>query len=152
MASLLPSDDHNHCSNCFHPASCNQSSKLCPLTHCPNNCHFTFHFCKSQDHLSHICPKQYVSCLNRTNGCKLKVKRSELGTHLAHCPASVIECNSFKVRRLINRNEKHKKLKWPCPINQESNDLAKLDFDKDNKVQCENVDINDVLLEQDYER
>jgi len=91
-----------------------------------------------------------VPCLNQTNGCRLSLIRAHLGAHLTHCPASVIECNSFKVRRLNSRTEKNSHLKHPCPIELEKKQLEIInkEISKDLLDNCQ--DINKVLLDQDY--
>jgi hypothetical protein len=140
----MSASDHEHCSFCFVPSACSQRLP-CPLVACPNLCAATFHACKTHDHVHLICPNQPVPCINATNGCRLRLRRALLGAHLAHCPASVLECTSFKVRRLLNRHDKHHKLKHPCPVELERQQLASRSAPP---AACE--DINKVLLDQDY--
>ena len=136
------SSEHKHCSDCIN-LKCTLGN--CPVIPCVNSCQFMFHECKLKEHLTETCPNEYVDCINKCNGCKLLIKRSDLGNHLKFCIASVMKCGSYRVRRIVNKEEKFNKLKWPCPIFSELTDLAKLE--------CSNLskdNINEILLKQDY--
>ncbi len=39
-----------------------------------------------------LCPRQVVECLNAQHGCPARMPISKLGSHLSHCPASVVVC------------------------------------------------------------
>lgn len=146
----LENSDHNHCSKCVTPLTCTAQHSLnsCPIVSCANNaCVFKYHQCKQTDHLENTCPHQYVDCINKCNGCRLRIKRKELGEHLEHCPASIIQCSSYRVRRLWNKEEKSGKLKWPCPVATEATELATLDLCSD----VTKLDLSAILLKQDYE-
>ena len=121
----LENSDHNHCSKCVTPSSCSAlaTPNSCPVIVCANSCVFRYHMCKEREHLENTCPNQYVDCINKCNGCRLSIKRRDLGEHLKHCPASIIHCSSYRVRRLWNGEEKLNKLKWPCPIQTEAKQL-----------------------------
>lgn len=140
--------NHSHCSKCYNPSKC-QYKKNCLIISCKNKCSFKYHECKSVEHLANTCPNEYVDCINYCNGCLLKIKRKELGIHLKVCPASVINCSSLRIRRLLNKYNKFSYLKWPCPIQTEKNNLTCTDVNdkKDNK----NVNTNSIFLNQDYE-
>ena len=140
---------HEHCSKCFNLNNC--VFKQCDLISCINKCGFKYHECKSNDHLKHICQNQYVECINKCNGCKLKIKRRDLSSHLVHCVASVIKCSSYRVRYLFNKEQKFDHLKWPCPIETEKNFHAvnkKMEEESFNNTKS--ININEILLEQDY--
>lgn len=145
----LENSDHNHCSKCVTPTTCTTLNH-CPIVACINNCSFKYHLCKQTEHLENTCPNQFVDCINKCNGCRLEIKRSELGEHLKNCSASIIQCNSYRVRRLINKDEKYSRLKWPCPISTESIDLATITCEFRTKHSNAN-NLSRILLNQDYE-
>ena len=143
---------HEHCSKCFDLINC--VFKQCDLISCVNKCGFKYHACKSNDHLKYICQNQHVECINECNGCRLKIKRSDLGSHLVHCVASVIKCSSYRVRHLFNKEQQFDHLKWPCPIESEKNFHAANkkteEEEEDNFHNKKSININAILLEQDY--
>ncbi len=47
-----------------------------------------------QDH-NKVCLELEVDCINRCNGCRLRMKRKNLNTHMEHCPASVLTCQYY---------------------------------------------------------
>jgi hypothetical protein len=102
-----------HCRNCVKINECNLNSN-CKLIYCPNNCGFKLHECKLNEHLNEICSNSFVNCINLSNGCKILIKRSQLGKHLTECSASVIKCNSYRIRSIANNSMKSNK--WPDPI------------------------------------
>lgn len=136
------SADHQHCSVCIN-LKC--TGKSCPVVSCKNLCSFMLHECKLDEHLSETCPNEYVDCINKCNGCKLLIKRKDLGNHLKCCIASVIKCGSYRVRRIISKDEKLNRLKWPCPVDTEFKDLANLKESGPYKT-----NMNEILLKQDY--
>lgn len=147
----MTQDAHPHCSKCFNPNNCNQKND-CKIIDCINRqCVMKFHECKLEDHLNGVCMYQFIDCVNKCNGCKLKIKRTDMSHHLNCCVASVIRCSSFKLRNLWNKKEKFDKLKWPCPIEQqlERNQSLTNSFSALNEPK--KVNINDIILKQDYE-
>ena len=109
---------HQHCLTCYKTTECNY--KDCKIIECLNRqCKFKFHECKLDEHLNEVCLYQFIDCNNKSNGCKLQIKRSDMGNHLNCCVASVIRCSSFRLRNLCNKNEKYNQLKWPCPIGEQ---------------------------------
>jgi hypothetical protein len=148
----------DHCSKCYNFNKCVHKHD-CKLIECSNNCGVIYHACKNDEHLAETCSNSIVDCPNLTNGCKLKLKRADIARHLSGCVASVVRCSSFRVRRIINKNEKFTQLKWPDPINSErlnilNNNIAysyHQDFNNNNNNSCslEKQNINRILLEQD---
>lgn len=130
-------DDYHlsHCDHCFSPGRCEYT--CCPVSDCPLKCGFRMHECKLHEHLSETCPQAVVACVNATNGCTSLLKRCEMSRHLIRCCANVVHCSSFRMRKIANKNEKSKQLRYPDPIETEAR------FDSTN--------INDILLKQDYE-
>ena len=78
-----------HCISCF-SVKCS-SQQGCPVVQCPD-CLTFLHSCKLNDHIDFICPNHLVPCCNNSNGCEVFIKRSTMGIHLEHCPASIIQC------------------------------------------------------------
>ena len=143
-------DDHTHCLNCFNVNKC-KSKINCLIVDCINRqCPFKLHECKLDEHLNEVCLYQSIDCLNKCNGCKLTIKRGDMGLHLNSCVASVIRCSSFKLRNLVNKNEKFDKLKWPCPIQTQLEQNRTLSESFLALNENKKVNINDVLLKQDY--
>ena len=144
----------DHCRKCFNLNKCTQSH-ACNLVQCVNNCGFVFHACKTSEHLNETCSLALVDCLNLTNGCKLKIKRCDMSKHLMTCVACVVRCGSFRVRKIMNKNEKFNHLKWPDPIwNERLNILNNnchsfVDLNDCIQLQTETKNINNVLLDQD---
>jgi hypothetical protein len=50
------------------------------------------HECKWAEHDRETCPEAIVSCTNASFGCKELLKRRNLASHIAHCPASILHC------------------------------------------------------------
>ncbi|CAF0966530.1 unnamed protein product [Brachionus calyciflorus] len=125
-----------HCSNCYNSLC---THELCPIVECTLKCGFKLHECKLAEHLSEMCYFREIQCINETNGCRIRVKKIDLIRHLEKCPANVVQCTSFRMRKISNKYEKYKNFKFPDPIRVEmsSNDKLK--------------NLNDILLDQDYE-
>lgn len=95
----MPLSVHStHCESCIKEATCCESA--CPWKGCPNECGVSFHGCKEQDHLV-LCPLQKVACVNAVYGCTAHMRRTDLRTHLAHCPASAVVCSFSWQRRSV---------------------------------------------------
>ena len=148
---------HNeHCSKCFNINACKLNNE-CKLISCKNKCGLVLHECKSLEHLNELCPMSMVDCANKTNGCKLQIKRADMSKHLSSCVASVVRCSSYHNRKIINKNARNKNLKWPDPIYSErlnllnNNSSNNINFDLDSLNKCSNkpADMNKILLEQD---
>merc|ERR1712168_1747864 len=58
---------------------------------CEFGCGLRFHACKLSEH-SEICKYQYMSCINKINGCPITLQGLKLASHLIVCPANVIHC------------------------------------------------------------
>ncbi len=141
------SEHELHCKHCNNSRQCSSSrGSSCPLVHCPNKCGQFYHECKSNEHIDETCPNFYVPCLNLSNGCKLKVKRSQLGVHLQSCVASVIRCSSFTLRKVYNKDEV-KGNRWPDPIAVERAQNASRMKDEANAT----TNLTETLLANDYE-
>lgn len=82
---------HCHCDACV-LISCSSTPDTCPVEVCPNGCKTSLHRCKTEEHVLHTCPASYVPCINSSFGCEAVLPRARLGSHLRHCPASVIQC------------------------------------------------------------
>lgn len=85
---------HPHCLNCISIVKCNARSeqrKSCQIVPCKLDCGASFHSCKCQEHQL-LCPNVKVPCSNAVNGCPASLLRSQLGSHLQHCPASILSC------------------------------------------------------------
>ncbi|CAN8010589.1 unnamed protein product [Ixodes pacificus] len=85
---------HPHCLNCISIVKCNARSeqrKSCQIVACKLDCGASFHSCKCQEHQL-LCPNVKVPCSNAVNGCPALLLRSQLGSHLQHCPASILSC------------------------------------------------------------
>lgn len=84
---------HSHCDGCY-LASCRASSSndACPVKPCPGGCGVVLHGCKVDEHSLYTCPTTPVPCTNTVYGCESVLPRARLGSHLAHCPASVVRC------------------------------------------------------------
>lgn len=96
MSSTEEEEDsiHPHCLNCINVSKCNARSeqrRSCSITSCKLDCGASFHSCKCQEHHL-LCPNVKVQCVNAVNGCPAWLLRSRLGSHLQHCPASVLFC------------------------------------------------------------
>lgn len=141
-------DHQSHCFNCVNLNACKNATD-CRIIKCTNDCAFSFHACKLAEHLSVTCPFEMIDCANKTNGCKHRILRCDLTNHLKHCPANVVRCSSFGMRRIkfaLNR----KNLKWPDPIGAQKQTLEGELLTKNQPVK--GVNINDVLLERDYDQ
>lgn len=140
-----------HCRNCIKINECDFSSK-CKLIYCPNNCDFQLHECKLNEHLNEICRNSLVNCINYSNGCKIVLKRFQTGKHLTECSASVIQCNSYRIRSISNNNKTNEsKTKWPDPIYLDR--LANLDERKHYNINGDQTtfeNINRSFLNLDY--
>lgn len=146
---IQDAQNHVHCSKCYKVAECNSVTD-CKIVTCSNRqCGARMHECKLDEHLNEICWYQFTECINKCNGCKLKIKRIDMSQHLKCCCASVIRCSSFRLRNLWNKNEKFQKLKWPCPIQLEYERNSKSIVDSTNVSKPQNM--SDILLKQDYE-
>lgn len=87
---------HPHCLNCVNVAKCSarlERRTSCPIVHCKLECGASFHACKCQEHQL-LCPNVKVPCANAVNGCPVWLLRSQLGSHLQHCPASLVYCTA----------------------------------------------------------
>lgn len=93
-----------HCLNCINLKRCNDESGKCPIVSCPNKCDFRLHECKLDEHLSETCPYETIDCVNRTNGCRARIKRFDLTHHLLRCPANVVRCSAFSTRLIKNKS------------------------------------------------
>ena len=84
-----------HLAHC--PASHCKSRELqqSPLEECPHGCGLLAHQYNVLDH-EELCSKKIVPCTNAVFGCKAVMPRSEVNSHLLHCPASVVQCK-FKL-------------------------------------------------------
>ena len=82
---------HSHCDSCV-LISCNGTADTCPVEVCPKGCKTSLHRCKTEEHVLHTCPASYVPCINSGFGCEALLPRAKLGSHLKHCPASVVQC------------------------------------------------------------
>jgi hypothetical protein len=141
-----------HCKMCFNPSKC-ESQHLCKLVKCPQNCAHQFHECKLDEHLSETCSNSYVNCINHSNGCRLKIKRSQLGTHLHVCAANVIRCSSFTLRKVSNKND-HGSFRFPDPVYQDKNSICnnkKNEKEVAKREQLPSENIPELMLERDYE-
>lgn len=171
------SDYHTlHCLNCINLRLCcnnnntntnnnnnnktsNQSDE-CQVISCPNKCDFKFHACKLNQHLVDTCPNETIDCINRNNGCKLRLKRFDLTYHLHRCAANVVRCSSFGMRMIKNRSSLAAtlsggggELKWPDPIREQKRQLEEnslLVEERRRLEEFETTTINQVLLAQDY--
>ena len=144
---ICSNDPHrSHCKHCYNVRTC-ESKNECPLVYCENKCGQIYHACKSSEHLSETCANSFVDCINKTNGCKLKIKRALLGMHLTNCVASVIRCSSFTLRKVFNKS-KTVKFKWPDPVTVEKEELEKSYICK---LTDRSLHLSEILLENDYE-
>ena len=82
---------HSHCDKCV-LISCTTIDEDCRVEACPNVCGASLHRCKIDEHVLHTCPESRVPCINSCFGCQAVLSRAELGRHLQHCPASVVQC------------------------------------------------------------
>jgi hypothetical protein len=134
-----------HCKHCNNSRECAHSKlSTCPLVYCPNKCGQYYHECKSSEHIDETCPNSYAPCINHCNGCKLRIKRAQLGTHLQSCVASVIRCGSFTLRKVYNKDEALRGAKWPDPIQIEREQHEPI-RDSDSRT-----NLTESLLESDY--
>ena len=53
-----------------------------------NGCGAVFHGCKNNEH-ELMCPESIMECINKQNGCNLKLKRRDILSHLGLCPSMV---------------------------------------------------------------
>ena len=58
--------------------------------------------------LQDLCPSLELPCLNAWIGCPETMPRSRLGTHLAHCVASVVVCMAEWNRWPLYTSERQK--------------------------------------------
>lgn len=90
-------NEHSHCFNCV-TAYCKENPS-CPVEYCKNSCGSSMHGCKWPDHDREICPEALVNCTNASYGCKERIRRKNLSTHILHCPASTVHCRFVHSRR-----------------------------------------------------
>jgi hypothetical protein len=149
--SVDASEHELHCKHCNNSRACfNAKQSPCPLVHCPNKCGQYYHACKSNEHIDETCANFYVPCLNFSNGCRLRIKRSQLGVHLTSCVASVIRCSSFTLRKVYNKDDASGQTRWPDPIVAEkASNEAKIAAIRNNNPEVPNL--TETLLENDYE-
>lgn len=98
-------DDYHikHCLNCNNTRTC-KASNQCKLVECPNKlCKMRMHKCKLEDHLNEICYYRVINCINKLNGCMVKLERYKLTNHLIKCPANVIECCQARNRIVTSK-------------------------------------------------
>lgn len=57
-------------------------------------CEFCSQSILSTDQIDHneVCDQVIIPCTNAPFGCQLKMKRKDLNVHIAHCPASILQC------------------------------------------------------------
>lgn len=87
---------HPHCLNCVNLAKCSarlEKKISCQIVHCKLECGASFHACKGEEHQL-LCPNVKVPCANAVNGCPAWLLRNQLGSHLRHCPASLVYCTA----------------------------------------------------------
>ena len=86
---------HAHCASCYN-ISCTRVpdySYSCELIECELGCDRVFHACKQKLHMA-ICWVNIVPCINKQNGCNLKIQKSDMAAHLLTCPANVVVCSN----------------------------------------------------------
>lgn len=95
---------HAHCDRCV-LVSCKHSTtdENCRVELCPNACGASLHRCKIEEHILYTCPASSVPCINSCFGCQAVLSRAELGHHLQHCPASVVQCRFSYERTAANQ-------------------------------------------------
>lgn len=91
--------DHKHCQGCVN-SYCTFSSD-CPVEYCQNGCGVSLHRCKWAEHDKHTCSEALVCCINAVNGCREMLARKSLGSHLPHCPASILQCRFVHTRKAV---------------------------------------------------
>lgn len=87
---------HPHCLNCVNVAKCSarlEKRVSCQIVHCKLECGASFHACKGDEHQL-LCANVKVPCANAVNGCPAWMLRNQLGSHLQHCPASLVFCTA----------------------------------------------------------
>ncbi|XP_077499933.1 uncharacterized protein LOC144110736 isoform X2 [Amblyomma americanum] len=87
---------HPHCLSCVSVTKCSarlEKRTSCQIVHCKLDCGASFHSCKCQEHQL-LCPNVKVPCANAINGCPVWLLRSQVGSHLQHCPASLVYCTA----------------------------------------------------------
>lgn len=148
----------SHCLKCVDLNACEQHDthrNPCPVVWCPNQCHFRLHRCKLDEHLNETCPNETINCINRTNGCKFRLKRADLTYHLMRCPANVVRCSSFSTRLIkkkLSNQSAQNSLKWLDPIKEQKFQLVKQFKTHDNEQkQTKQRRLNQVLLDLDHE-
>ena len=108
---------HEHCRNCIFKQC--TSTDGCPMVNC-HRCGVRLHECKVIDH-DFICQNRKVPCVNSYYGCSLVLPRSQLGSHIQNCPASVIQCTQEWGRNPLYSQER---LRW-VPFEQPNPSLVK---------------------------
>lgn len=140
----LDNEHENHCKICFNINKCTSDDK-CKIIPCPLECGHLFHKCKLVEHLDHTCYNNEIDCINKSIGCRTRIRRKDLSNHLSKCCANVIQCSAFRMRKILNKNKKFANLKYPDPIYAQKEKLINLNSEnKDNNL-------NEILLKQDYE-
>lgn len=111
-------DSHEHCRNCYNMRC--TSKRGCPMVFCSFGCGVKLHECKIADH-NNICGEKRVRCVNAYYGCPMSMARSQIGTHIQNCPASVVQCTQVWGR---NPSFSSERLKW-VPFKQSNPVLVK---------------------------
>ncbi|VDN58672.1 unnamed protein product [Dracunculus medinensis] len=139
MDASLEIDDHLHCIYCYR-IDCNYNK--CFIICCPE-CSVRLHACKLEDHFL-ICPKVLVYCPNSTYGCRKRIFRDKIATHLHRCCASVVVCAIQWNRKVVSSYAKRKMKRFAKGLDKFSDririDASEIDI-------CETVRDQEVLLD-----
>ncbi|CAI4221707.1 unnamed protein product [Auanema sp. JU1783] len=89
------------------------------------------HTCKLEDHLSNICSKIVLPCINSIYGCNRRLRRYNLGLHLKKCPASLVVCSREWNRQVLStesKSEMKKLSKSYVALQELKGEMEKLDL------------------------
>ena len=131
---------HEHCRNCILKQCTNTDG--CSLVICQLGCGVKLHECKTIDHRI-ICQNHKVPCVNSYYGCPMVLPRSQLGSHIQNCPASVIQCTQEWGRNPLYSQER---LRW-VPFEQPNPTLIKGYLDVELALHDQKV-INEMVQER----
>ncbi len=83
-----------------------KGNESCVIIECPKKCGARFHTCKLSEHIL-LCSDVKEPCINAIYGCPHILKRSDRGSHLQSCPASVLPCTAEWNRWPLCTKERH---------------------------------------------
>ncbi|KAJ1352366.1 hypothetical protein KIN20_008689 [Parelaphostrongylus tenuis] len=100
-----------HCISCHLPKCDMESMIQCQIVQCPQ-CYVSMHECKIEDHITEICYKTFIPCINAAYGCRKLIRRDKRSKHLENCSASVVVCGREWDRCALSPTSKLQLKRW----------------------------------------